>query len=159
MVRALAVVNCQSTPTCRSFRSSSHAPTTCLSRATDPIRQFLEAPRFATIATLDPNGDPHQAVIWYALDGDDLLINSRVGRVWPQNLDADPRVSIAVYDTERPYHCVMLKGRATRIHEGADAERDIMDLARRYGRDPSRYGGQQRATYRVRIEHAFDYAD
>jgi PPOX class probable F420-dependent enzyme len=126
---------------------------------TDPIRQFLEAPRFATIATLDPNGDPHQAVIWYALDGDDLLINSRVGRVWPQNLDADPRVSIAVYDTERPYHCVMLKGRATRIHEGADAERDIMDLARRYGRDPSRYGGQQRATYRVRIEHAFDYAD
>lgn len=38
-MRALAVVNCQSTPTCRAFRSSSDAATTCLSRTAEPIRR------------------------------------------------------------------------------------------------------------------------
>jgi len=123
----------------------------------DDIRGFLAAPRFTTIATLDPDGSPHQAVVWYALDGDTLLVNSRVERHWPSNLERDSRVSFAIYDSEEPYHFVGLKGRAQRLHEDEAATSDIMALARRYGRDPERYQGQARVTYRILVDAVFDY--
>ena len=124
---------------------------------TDRLRAFLEGPRFATISTLDPDGAPHQAVIWYALDGDGLLINSRIGRHWPRNLDHDPRIAVAVYETERPYHWVGLKGRGVPFRDGDAAGADIQDLARRYGRDPLKYAGQARISFRVTIVDAFEY--
>ena len=64
----------------------------------DHVRAFLDDVRFATIATIDPDGTPRQAVIWYTLDGDEIVINSAVGRRWPTNLLRDPRMSLAVVD-------------------------------------------------------------
>ena len=123
------------------------------------IRRFLEAPRFATIATIQPDGSPHQAVIWYGLDGDDLLINSRRGRRWPANLERDPRVSLAIYDDARPEHWVGVRGTASVLRDGPAAVGDIQDLARRYDGDPEQYAGQDRVTFRVRIETTFEYGD
>ena len=122
-----------------------------------PIREFLSAPRFATISTINPDGSPHQAVVWYALDGDDLLVNSRAERRWPTNLARDPRVTAAVYDIGRPYHWVGLTGTAELEAKGDRATQTIMALARRYGRDPATYKGQNRVTYRVRVERTYEY--
>ena len=124
---------------------------------TPEARAFLAAPRYATIATVGPDGAPHQAIVWYLLDGDDLIINSRPERHWPRNLAADPRISVAVYELEQPEHWFGLKGRAELLHEGADALADIGAMARRYGKDPEEYAGQNRVTYRIRIERVFEY--
>lgn len=122
------------------------------------VRAFLAAPRFATIATLDADGSPHQAVVWYGLDGDSLLINSRRERHWPRNLARDPRISVAVYELERPTHWVGLKGRAELIRDGDAALEDIMAFARRYADgDPERFRGQDRVTFRVVAETTFEY--
>jgi hypothetical protein len=43
-------------------------------------RRFLDAPRFAIVATLNPDGGPLQAVVWYLIDGDAIVFNSRRGR-------------------------------------------------------------------------------
>jgi PPOX class probable F420-dependent enzyme len=126
-------------------------------RLPERLRDFLAVPRFATISTVSPDGSPHQAVVWYALDGDDLLVNSRVERRWPMNLARDPRISAAVYEMERPYHWVGLTGRAELEHEGDQATEDIMAFARRYGRDPDPYRGQNRVTYRVRLGRTYEY--
>jgi PPOX class probable F420-dependent enzyme len=123
----------------------------------DAARVFLEAARFATIATLDPDGSPHQAVAWYAFDGSNVLINSRAERHWPRNLARDPRISMAVYETDDPEHWVGLKGRALLLHEGDRAVDDIMALARRYGSEPERFRGQNRVTFRIDIERIFEY--
>jgi PPOX class probable F420-dependent enzyme len=120
-------------------------------------RAFLATPRFATIATVGPGGAPHQAVVWYMLDGDDLIINSRPERRWPRNLAADPRISMAIYEIEQPEHWFGLKGRAELLHEGADATADIQALARRYSGDPAKYAGQARVSYRIRVERVFEY--
>ena len=64
-------------------------------------RAFLDAPRFAVIATLDPDGGPHQAVVWYRLDGDEIVLNSADGRRWPANLRRDPRIHFSVEDGYR----------------------------------------------------------
>src|SRR6266536_2415409 len=48
------------------------------------FRTFLEQRLFAALATIDPDGAPRQAVIWYRLEDDGrILINSRIGRRWP----------------------------------------------------------------------------
>ena len=49
------------------------------SALTDDIRAFLDDHRYATIATIDPDGAPHQAVVWYTVEGDEIVINSAIG--------------------------------------------------------------------------------
>jgi len=94
-------------------------------------RAFLEAPgRFATIATIDPDGSPLQAVVWYQLrDDGSMLINSLVGRRWPENLMRDPRMSVTV---EHGYDYVAMRGVTEQLHGGAAAVADILALAARY---------------------------
>lgn len=100
------------------------------------VREFLASGlRFATIATTDPDGAPRQAVIWYTLDGDDLIINSAVGRRWPANLVRDPRISMAVADAEDGYRWVGLTGVTDAVTDQPTAQADIAAMARRYHAD------------------------
>jgi PPOX class probable F420-dependent enzyme len=121
------------------------------------IHDFLAAPRYASISTLDADRSPHQAIVWYGLEDGGLLINSRAERHWPRNLLQDPRISVAIQDWDVPNHWVGLKGRASLIHEGDAALADIMALARRYGKDPGQYSGQRRVSFLVRVERVFEY--
>lgn len=123
----------------------------------DPIRRFLAAPRFATIATLNDDGSPHQAVVWYLLDGDMLYLNSRRERRWPRNVERDGRIHVAVHDHEQLGHWVGLRGRAEVARTGDAAIEDIGAMARRYGGDPAGFSGQDRITFAVRIERTYEY--
>jgi PPOX class probable F420-dependent enzyme len=106
---------------------TNEAPTVTL---TPEVRHFLEAgPRFATIATINPNGSPHQAVVWYLLRGDEIVLNSRVGRRWPTNLQRDPRISVMVEDG---LDAVALGGIVEIDHDHDLAQADIAEMAYRY---------------------------
>lgn len=124
-------------------------------------RDFLTAPRFATIATVDADGSPHQAVIWYVLRDDHLLVNSLVGRRWPSNLRRDPRFSLVVEDG---LDYVAIGGRAQEDPDPAHGQADIAELARRY--EPpdqaerliaSRFSSQQRISYRLHPERVHEH--
>ena len=101
----------------------------------DPIREFLDDLRFATISTVDPDGRPRQAVVWYTVEGDEIVINSAVGRRWPTNLTRDPRLSIAVIDATDGYRWVGLSGTVRAITDRATTQADIAGMARRYHAD------------------------
>ena len=93
-------------------------------------RQFLERPDvFGTLSTLQPDGSPLQAVVWYELRGEDLLVNSAVGRRWPTNLQRDPRFSLLA---EQGYEFVSVRGVAETLADPEQAQADIAGLARRY---------------------------
>ena len=93
-------------------------------------RAMLErAGSFGTLATLSVDGTPHQAVVWFLVRGDTIVMNSRVGRVWPSNLLRDPRCSLLV---EHGYDWVSLVGRVQVVAEQAAAQADIAAMARRY---------------------------
>lgn len=99
---------------------------------TPAARDFLAAdpPRYCSIATLDPDGAPRQAVLWYALrDDGTILLNSAPGRRWPSNLLRDPRCTILVGDG---YAWVSVRGEVTAVHDLETAYEDIAMLARRY---------------------------
>jgi PPOX class probable F420-dependent enzyme len=123
----------------------------------DSVRAFLADTNWATIATLNEDGSAHQAVIWFLVDGDVVVVNSRRERHWPRNLQRDSRVSLAIQDRKQPEHWVGLHGHARLARTGDAAMADIAALARRYGGDASRFGGQDRVTFEIRIERTFEY--
>ena len=129
---------------------------------------FLDAPNFATIATLDDDGSPRQAVIWYTLDGNELIINSAIGRRWPANLLRDPRISVSVTDHHDGYRWIGFSGRVSVVEDQAVAQADIAAMARRYHADEpgkaerlirDRFERQQRISFRVRVGAVHDHRD
>lgn len=101
----------------------------------EAIRGFLSATRFVTIATSDPDGATRQAVLWYRLEGEEIVLNSAVGRRWPANLQRDARISLAVTDEADGYRWVGITGTARVVQDQATAQADIAEMARRYHAD------------------------
>lgn len=134
----------------------------------DHLRRFLAEPHFATIATLDPDGSPRQAVIWYTLDGAALIINSAMGRRWPTNLLRDPRIAISIADRHDGYRWVGMNGVVTVVLDQRTAQADIAAMARRYHADEpgeaerlisGRFETQERISFRVAIGAVHDHLD
>jgi len=119
-------------------------------------RKFLEEKRFAVVGTKNPDGSPHLAVMWYLLDGDEIVVNSAQGRVKDRNLAADPRMTVLVEDG---YRWIRIDGHARIEHDQAIAHADIRRLAARYYEDERRveeamknnFSKQHRITYRLPI--------
>ena len=97
---------------------------------TADVRAFLTSvPRYATIATVNRDGSPHQTVIWYEIRGNDVVVNSRIGRRWPSNLRRDPRATLTIYERADG---VTLECEVAGTVEGAEALADISAMAHRY---------------------------
>lgn len=43
---------------------------------TATARAFLEETHFGTLATVNRQGIPSQVLVWYMLDGDDILVST-----------------------------------------------------------------------------------
>ena len=115
----------------------------------DSHRYFDEA-RFATIATVEPDGRPQLSVVWIRRDGDDLLVSTVVGRRKHRNLVADPRATVLVYDDADPYHYVEVRGSVSMTEEGGRALID--ELCDKYrGITPYPWDGPQNVRVVVRI--------
>ena len=123
----------------------------------DPaVRAFLEETRFAVLATVAPDGLPQQTVMWYLIDGDDLLFNTKRGRVKDRNLGRDRRVSLCIEDG---YRYVTIRGEAREVADQPTAQADIKRLAVRYhgpakGAQMAQNGfrNEERVTYRVKLD-------
>ncbi|HEX5936863.1 MAG TPA: PPOX class F420-dependent oxidoreductase [Actinomycetota bacterium] len=118
-------------------------------------RRIIDAPNFASVATLMPDGSPQASTIWIDRDGDDVLFNTAEGRVKTDNIRRDGRVAISVFDHQDPYEQVVLRGTVVDVTtEGADEHIDL--LAKKYtgaDRYPWRDPGEQRVIVRVRPDH------
>ena len=120
----------------------------------EDVRSFMTAtPRYATLATINKDGSPHQIVIWFLLRGDEIVINSRRGRRWPTNLERDGRANLAVYEGE---DAVTIYCSVERSYEGEQAQADIAEMAYRYDGPAyaadaiSRFQTQERVTFVLR---------
>ncbi len=130
------------------------------SELTPAQRKFLEENRFAVVGSKNPDGSPHLAVMWYLLDGDDIVVNSAQGRIKDRNLAADPRMSVMVADG---YRFVRVDGRATIDHDQTRTHDDIRRLAARYYGDEKKvdeamnksFNKQHRFTYRLPIRRVY----
>jgi PPOX class probable F420-dependent enzyme len=111
---------------------------------------LLDKPNYAIIATNNPDGSIHTAVIWADMIDGKLAVNSAVGRKWPSNLESNPQVSVLIYEQGNPYDYVEIRGKAKGTTDGADDHIDR--LAKKYlDKDsyPFRQPGEQRITYTI----------
>jgi len=130
---------------------------------TDDQRTFLEARRFSVLGTVNPSGSPHLTIMWYLLDGEEIVFNTKAGRRKDTNLDRDQRVSLLVYD-ESGYKYIRIDGKVRTITDPAIAQADIRRLAERYNSDPAaveravaRFRTEERISYRLPTARVYDY--
>ncbi len=106
-----------------------HVKITVMVKLTERQVRILNAKRFATVATLMPDGSPQATIVWIETDGEYIYFNTAFPRVKPRNLQRDNRVAITVFDPAHPYQDVLaIRGRAELIREGADDHIDKLAL-------------------------------
>lgn len=131
----------------------------------DRVREFLARPLYPTLATVGPDGEPHQAVIWFRLEPDGrILVNSRSPRRWPTELRREGRASLAVSDLDDPFRWVGLQVVVEAVvDEVATARDDIVSLAEHYDEadedSVARFRSQERISFRLRIVSVHDHLE
>ena len=121
----------------------------------DPeVRELLEKPNYAVVSTHNRDGSIHSTITWVAAEDGNVTVNSAVGRLWPTNLERDPRVNVLVQEGGNPYHFVEIRGEAQGTTDGADEHID--QLSKKFiGQDqnPYRQPGEQRIKFVITPQH------
>lgn len=124
------------------------------------VRAFLAEPRFAILATISQGGVPQQTVVWYELQGDTIMLNTKRGRVKDLNLLRDPRASFCIEDG---YRYVTIVGACALDDDQERAQADIAALAIRYHgrergeRQVANFLKEERVTIHLRPERIEAY--
>jgi PPOX class probable F420-dependent enzyme len=121
---------------------------------TPATREIFAKKVLAHVATLGAEGEPHVTPVWVELDGDDIVINTALGRAKARNLANDARVAVSLTDPDNEYSVVAVRGKVIGFTtDGAD---EVIDrLAQKYlGVDtyPFRREGEVRVTVRIGID-------
>ncbi|EWM16051.1 PPOX class F420-dependent oxidoreductase [Kutzneria sp. 744] len=96
-------------------------------------QEFLsEGTRTAVLVTLRASGRPHAVPIWYALDGEDVVMFTGADSVKGKAMRANPQVSVVVDDDQPPYAFVSVEGTAELSDDPAELRRCATLIAERY---------------------------
>lgn len=77
----------------------------------DSHRDLLEA-KYATIATIGPDGRPQLSEVWFLAEGDTVKVSLNTARQKTKNLVARPQVNLFILDLEVPFRYLELRGDA-----------------------------------------------
>jgi len=99
------------------------------------IRQLLDRPNFAHLATLMPDGSPQSVPVWVGRDGDRIVICTSEASLKAKNTQRDPRVALSVVDFDDPYSEAQLRGRI--VERRSDPDLKVLDpISRKYTGKP-----------------------
>jgi PPOX class probable F420-dependent enzyme len=117
---------------------------------TPASRAVFDKKVLAHVASLDPDGSPNVSAVWVELDGDDIVINTALGRAKARNLANDARVAVSLTDPDDPYVTISVRGTVvTFTTDGAD---EVIDrLAKKY-LDADSYPFRQEGEVRVTVK-------
>ena len=117
----------------------------------DPqIRDLAQAKNFAALTVIPASGHPMTHVMWVDADDQHILINTDIERAKAKAMDADPRVTVAIWDAENPYRYAEVRGRVVSSVAGQEAADHINKLAGKYVGGPYTFGPtDSRVLYRI----------
>ena len=114
------------------------------------IRDLAQGKNFAALTVIPPSGHPMTHVMWIDADDDHILINTAVGRAKAKAMDADPRVTVAIWNAENPYSYAEVRGHVVGTAIGAEAAESIEKLSQKYTGAAYAFGPtDDRVIYRV----------
>ena len=89
------------------------------------VKQLVDRPNFAHLATLMPDGSPQSVPVWIGREADHLVICTGEGSLKAKNTRRDPRVALSIVDFTNPYEEVQIRGCV--IERRPDSDFKIMD--------------------------------
>jgi PPOX class probable F420-dependent enzyme len=113
------------------------------------VSELLSNPNYAVLSTLSKDGSVHNTVVWVSTEDGKVAVNSARGRVWPSNLERDPRASVLVINASNPMEYVEVKGA---VSEEPGGEEHIDALAQKYinqEKYPWRAEGEERVKFHI----------
>lgn len=99
---------------------------------------LLDAPLVAALATRLPSGFPQTQPVWYARDGNDILVNTTLQRRKGRNLLADPRATLLIVDPVDSSRWIEIRADVDLSTQGAEEQLD--ELTRAHTRHACYYG-------------------
>lgn len=113
----------------------------------DPdVRRVLDGTSIAHIATVLPDGAPHNVPVFIGTHGDHIVFFTGPHGRKSRNLRRDPRVALSIAPADNPFEPVVIRGRVVEWIDG-DAGWEIVDrlavkyTGHPYGRDQERVVG------------------
>lgn len=130
-------------------------------KLSERAQAFLREVRFAVLGTINPDGTPQLTTMWYLLEDNTIVMNTKVGRAKERNMRRDSRISVCVADG---YNYVTLSGRVEMNDDPKIAQHDIYRLSARYhGEEKARrqmeeqFSKEERVTLRMKPEQIIEH--
>ena len=121
------------------------------------LKALLEKPIVVAFATINPDGQPQVTPVWASLEGDEVWINSAVGRRKDRNVRANPKVTVLAVDPQNSFNWAEIRGEVVAFDESEAALAHINKLSGLYaGNDdyysfnPEGKGQETRVIYKIR---------
>jgi PPOX class probable F420-dependent enzyme len=76
------------------------------------LRQFLDANRVGVLATVASDGRPRQSLVYYARDGEDLVLSTLAQRLKAKDVQRSGWASLCVMGHTAPYPSAVFSGPA-----------------------------------------------
>jgi PPOX class probable F420-dependent enzyme len=89
------------------------------------VKQLIDHPNFAHLATLMPDGSPQSVPVWVGREGEHIVICTGEGSLKAKNTRRDPRVALSIVDFTNPYEEVQIRGRV--VERRPDQDFKVMD--------------------------------
>jgi PPOX class probable F420-dependent enzyme len=97
----------------------------------DNVKQLLDRPNFAHLATLMEDGSPLSTPVWVGREGDRIIVCTSGKSLKARNTQRDPRVALSMVDFQDPYRELQLRGRV--VEHRPDPQLKLLDaISMRY---------------------------
>jgi PPOX class probable F420-dependent enzyme len=80
---------------------------------TEDERAFLAAQRLCIVGVARKSGPPHLTPVYYALDGDDIIISTTASRFKSKVVRRNPEVSLCVIGERQPFPYLLVYGKGS----------------------------------------------
>ena len=125
-------------------------------RIPDNLKDLLEKPIVVAFATNNPDGQPQVTPVWASLEGDQVWVNSALGRRKDLNIRANPKVTVMILDPTNSFHWAEIRGEVVESDASEAAVDHINKLSGMYaGNDdyysfnPEGKGKETRVIYKI----------
>lgn len=116
------------------------------------LLELLNRPSTCYIATTMPDGSPQLTQTWVDTDGERILINSVRGFLKVRNIERDPRVAVAVSDSDNPRRYFQVRGRVVDVTTDGGTEHIEMLSQKYLGTPYPWFGGRDQVRVIITIE-------
>lgn len=98
----------------------------------EAVKALAQAPNYAMVATIMPDGLIQNQVLWVDADDEHILINTEVHRQRARNLETDNRMTVTIMEEGNWFSWAEVRGRVIDTVTGPEARAHIDKLAMKY---------------------------